>query len=145
MFSISLRMDVKLQPGDLLRQYGLEQGGRVQKRIDRMVIGQCGPYVPANSDRALVASARQSAQSGGGQIIWDTPYARFQYYGKVMTDELGRTWVGAGEKKPIVTRWPLAHDAAQNPLAGPYWFERAKADHMNEWLEEARKAMLKGG
>ena len=39
----------------------------------------------------------------------------------------------------------LTYDTSQNPMAGPYWFERAKADHLTEWLDEARKVMIQGG
>jgi hypothetical protein len=29
-------------------------------------------------------------------------------------------------------------------MAGPHWFERAKADNLTEWLDEARRVMING-
>lgn len=144
MFSISARLDVKLDPKDLLNQYGLERGGRVQYAIDKTVIDFCTPYVPASPDKTLEFSADLTTQLGSGEVIWNTPYARFQYYGKVMTDELGRTWVGPGEKKPIVTNRPLNYDKSQNSMAGAFWFDRMKADRLNDILDVARRVAIQG-
>ena len=144
MFSISARLEAKLEPNDLLHDYGLEKGGRVQQAIDQTVIDYCTPYVPASPDRTLEFSAQIATEIGSGMVIWDTPYARYQYYGFVMTDELGRTWVGPGEKKPIVTDRPLTYDTSQNPLAGPRWFERMKADRLNDILDVARRVAIQG-
>ena len=147
MFFISARLDAHLDPNDLLVACGLQRGGRVQRFIDQRVIDGCtgGGYVPASPDRTLEFSAQVSTEIGSGQVIWNMPYARFQYYGRVMTDELGRTWVGPGERKPVITERRLDYDTAQNPLAGAFWFERAKADQLNQWLEEARRVMEQGG
>jgi hypothetical protein len=38
----------------------------------------------------------------------------------------------------------LTYDTSQNPMAGPFWFERAKADNLTEWLDEARRVMIQG-
>lgn len=142
---ITIRARIDLPDGDaLLEKVGLNKGGRVQYAMNGAIIRDCQPYVPASPDRTLEFSAISDVDKG--QVLWETPYARYQYYGKVMTDELGRTWVGAGEKKPIIhDDWPLTYDTAQNPLAGSYWFERAKADHLNEWMEEIRRVMIQGG
>lgn len=144
MISITARLDLNIEPGDLLAQYGLERGGRVQKIIDEKVIEYSDPYTPASPFRGLAKSPKIATEIGSGRVIWDTEYARYQYYGFVMTDELGRTWVRYGEKKPIVTDRALTYDTSQNPLAGSHWFERMKADRLNDILDEARRAMLQG-
>ena len=145
MFHFDARLGVQLAPDDILRKYGLERSGRVQQFIDQKIISECKPYIPASPRRILENSAQAMTEIGSGIVIWETPYARYQYYGRVMTDELGRTWVGEGEKKPIIHEdWPLTYDTSQNPMAGPYWFERAKADHLNEWLDETRRVMIQG-
>jgi hypothetical protein len=144
MFSISARLEANLDANDLLIQYGLERGGRVQRFIDQKVIDGCTPYVPASPNRTLEFSAQVSTEIGSGLVVWNTPYARYQYYGFVMTDEAGRTWVGPGETKPVITDRPLIYDTSQNRMAGPHWFERAKADNLSFWLDEARRVMIQG-
>ena len=142
MVSITARLNLPLEgAGEMLEACGLEIGGRVQKAIDQSVIDYCTPYVPASPDRTLEFSAQMATEIGSGQVIWNTPYARYQYHGWVMTDEAGRTWVGYGEKKPIITDRPLTYDTSQNPMAGSRWFERMKADRLNDLLAVARGAV----
>ena len=83
MFSISARLDAQLSPDDILAAYGLERGGRVQRTIDQKVIDYCQPYVPASPDRTLEFSAQASTEIGSGQVVWNTPYAHYQYMGIV--------------------------------------------------------------
>ena len=145
MFSINARLvDVNLDPNDLQAKFGFEKGGRTQCFIDQSVIDDTAIYVPASPDRAMEFSAQLSTIIGEGIVVYNTPYAQFQYYGFVMTDELGRTWVGPGEKKPIVTSRPLRYDRAQNELAGAFWFERSKADNLNKWVDGARRVAIQG-
>lgn len=142
MFYISARLDIFGDVEALLESCGFEPYGRVQCAIDGAVLDftEMGGYVPASPDRTLEFSARLSTDIGSGMVIWNTPYARFQNGGFVMTDEDGRTWVSAGEQKPIVTTRPLEYDTAQNPNAGAHWFERMKADHTKDILDRARAA-----
>ena len=45
-------------------------------------------------------------------------------------------------KKP--TGRVIQYSKEKNALAGPYWFERAKADHKNKWLTTVKKAVKNG-
>ena len=144
MVQFNAHIDVHLDPDDLLAQANLEPGGLVQRIIDERVYEYCRPYVPTSPRAILVNTPSIASQFGSGQVVWDTPYARYQYYGKVMTDELGRTWVGAGEHKPIITDRDLEYDKSQAPMAGAYWFPRMLADRLNDILDEARRAVAKG-
>jgi hypothetical protein len=153
MFSISARLDAHLDPNDLLHEYGLEKGGRVQRFIDQRVIDGCQPYVPASPDRTLEFSAQVSTEIGSGQVVWNTPYAHYQYMGIVYGPNIPildpETGVLMGyfsppgrPKHPTDKR--LTYDTAQNPMAGAHWFERAKADQLSQWLDEARCVMIQG-
>lgn len=133
-----------LDPERLLERAGLNKGGLVQRIIDERVYEYCRPYVPTSPRAILVNTPSTASQFGSGVVVWDTPYAKYQYYGKVVTDELGRTWVGAGEHKPIVTDRDLEYDKSLAPMAGAYWVDRMKADRLNDILEEAGRAVAKG-
>jgi len=153
MFSISARLDAHLDPNDLLNEYGLEKGGRVQRFIDQKVIDGCTPYVPASPDRTLEFSAQVSTEIGSGMVVWNTPYAHYQYMGEVYgpsipilepdTGVLLGFFSPPGRPKHPTGR-TLEYDKTQNPKAGSFWFERAKADQLNEWLDEARRVMIQG-
>lgn len=161
MFSISAKLNVNLEPNDLLAAYGLEKGGRVQRFIDQKVIDGCTPYVPASPDRTLEFSAQVSTEIGpkglasrrSGQVVWNTPYAHYQYMGEVYGPNIPilepETGVLLGFFSPPgrpkhPTGRELTYDTSQNPMAGPFWFERAKADNLTEWLDEARRVMIQG-
>ena len=45
--------------------------------------------------------------------------------------------IGPGQEKHLTGR-ALTFRMDSNPLAGAFWFERMKADHMQDILEEAR-------
>ena len=134
MFSISARLEANMDPNDLLAAYGLEKGGRVQRFIHQKVIDGCTPYVPASPDRTLEFSAQVSTEIGSGMVVWNTPYAHYQYMGivygpniPILEPETGILlgfFSPPGRPKHPTDR-ELAYDTSQNPMAGPYWFERA--------------------
>jgi hypothetical protein len=136
---------------ELLEQFGLEKGGRVQQAIDQSVIDYCQPYTPASPDRTLEFSAQTATQVGSGQVIWDTPYAHYQYMGivygpniPIIQDGVLMGWFSPPGRKKYPTDRQLTYDTAQNPMAGSHWFERMKADRLNDILDVARHAMNEG-
>lgn len=134
----------------MLEQCGFEKGGRVQKAIDQAVIDYCnkGGYVPASPERTLEFSAQLSTVVGEGEVIWNTPYAHYQYMGivygpnhPIIDHDTGVVlgYYSPPQKKP--TDRKLTYDKTQNPNAGPFWFERMKADHLEDIIRHAEAAM----
>jgi len=122
----------------MMKKRGLLPMGNVQKFIDQEVIRLMAPYTPARNG-ILEKSATLGTKIGTGEINQITPYARFQYYGKVMVSSItGSPWASKGEKK-ILTDRDLQYDTSRHPMAGKMWFERMKADKKDEILEGARK------
>lgn len=148
----SKHLDAELSADDILVAYGLEKGGRVQRTIDQLVIDYCLPYVPASPERTLEFSAQVSTEIGSGEVIWNTPYAHYLYMGIVygpnfLIDVEGDgvlEWRSPKGRPKHPTDRDLTYDTAQNPLAGPYWFDRMKADRLNDLLDEARRVMIQG-
>ena len=132
---------------DFLRQHHLESGGLVQQVIDKSVIDWCQQYTPWDTG-TLAQSAYAATTIGSGRVVYRTPYARYQYYGNVMgpnipvfDDDSGvptRFFSPPGQKKHLTGK-KLQYNTDTNPLAGSYWFERMKADHANDILEEAKR------
>ena len=103
--------------GTILRKRGLEPNGRVQ----RFFTGECArrmdKYIPFQQgilkDTRIIDPDR---------ITYITPYAKFQYYGKVMVGiKSGSPWAEKGERK-VVTARDLKHHGA--PTRGPFWDKR---------------------
>ena len=122
----------------LKKERGLQNMGPVQKFIDSECIRLMAPYTPYRNGM-LEESATLGTKIGSGEINQISPYARFQYYGKVMVSPItGSPWAAKGEKK-ILTDRDLQYGTSKHPLAGKMWFDRMVVDHKGEILEGARK------
>lgn len=133
---------------EFIEKHGVGEGGHVQKIVDAAVIRECFPYVPFD-EGALAGSANTTTKIGSGEVVYDTPYARYLYYGEVYgpnipiveNGEIVGYW-SPPEKSP--TGRQLQYNTDKNLLAGSHWFERAMEDHREEILKEAQDAANSG-
>ena len=151
MISITAKLIDTKDEQEILEKFGLEKGGRVQQAIDQSVIDYCHPYTPASPDRTLEFSVQAATKVGSGQVVWDTPYAHYQYMGivygpniPIIQDGVLMGWFSPPGRKKYPTDRQLTYDTAQNPMAGSHWFERMKADRLNDILDVARHVMNEG-
>lgn len=132
---------------DLLHAKNLEKGGRVQQAIDNAVISYNMQFCPWETG-TLAKSPYSASPPGGGKVVYNTPYARYLYYGLVMgpnipifEDDSGeptRWYSPPGQKKKLKTpEQQIVFKTDTNPLAGAFWFERMKAVHGDDILQEA--------
>lgn len=128
---------------DLLHRCNLEPGGLVQQTIDKSVIDWNLQYCPWESG-SMAKGAYTATQIGSGRVVYPGPYARYQYYGEVygpnipvFEDNSGAPtrFFSPPEKHP--TGRALTYNTDTNPMAGPFWFERMKADHASDIVKEA--------
>lgn len=144
MIQYTARLEGFITPSRFIRESGVGIGGYVQKVVDAAVIRECQPYLPFD-EGVLAASANTATEIGSGEVIYDTPYARYQYYGEVYGPNYPITengeivgWFSPPEKFP--TGRKLRYSTERNPLAGSHWFERAMADRGKAILKEAQNA-----
>lgn len=84
---------------------------KAQKYLDQEVIRTCAPYVPLDTG-TLERSGKMSSNIGSGTVTWNTPYAKKQYY-----------------------------EGKSKGLRGARWFDRAKADHAEDWQDGVAKIL----
>lgn len=109
---------------------------RAQNRLDERVLSDCGPYVPF-----LGGQLRSSGHIvEPGTIEWNTPYAHYQYTGELYLTEDGRSYAEKYEKKNPTGR-PLNY---HEPGTGDHWFERAKQEHGQQWIDLVKREVGKG-
>ena len=147
LFKISVRFKAGVSPQAFLAAHHLEPNGLVQKTIDKSVVDWCLPYTPWETG-TMAKSAYTGTVFGSGKVRYLGPYARYLYYGKVFgpnipvfeddTGEPTRFFSPPGQPKHPTGK-DLKYSTDVNPLAGPFWFERMKADHANDILEEAKR------
>lgn len=99
---------------------------KAQMFVDSEVLRLSSPYTPMQSSM-LEKSGILGTDIGSGEVVWNAPYARYLYYGKVM--------VGRAPKEVINVDLKF-HGA---PKRGAFWFERMKKDKGQQILDKAAK------
>ena len=120
--------ELKWKPG-----FGSEYSAKynqAQSFVDSEVLRLCDPLTPMRS-KALILSGTLATDAGSGMVQYNAPYARYQYYGKLM--------VGPAPKK--LTEIDLTYEGA--PQRGAFWFERMKANDAKAILKGAGKIVGK--
>lgn len=94
--------------------------------VDSEVLRLSDPYVPFQSGM-LKLSGQLGTVIGSGLVVYNAPYAKYQYYGYVM----------AGRAPKQLTDILITYSGA--PKRGKLWFERMKADHKESIITGARR------
>lgn len=129
----------------LLQKLDLQSGGPVQELVDKLVVDWNQKYVPFATG-TLARSPYAVSDFGSGEVIYPGPYAHYQYYGEVYGPNIPITdsntglihWVSPKGKKKHPTGRPLQYSTEMNALAGSHWFERMKADHLEDIVKEVQ-------
>ena len=115
-----------------------KQYGKAQYVLDSAVMKDMTPYMPQRTGVFIdVTKAMSAAIAGSGTVIAAAPpMGRFLYEGKVMVDEkTGSPWARPGAKK-VVTDRDLDYS---NPRATPHWYDTAKKNHGESWVNTVKK------
>lgn len=116
--TITIKNDDKL-----LDARNLNKMQSVQKYIDSEVLRLSDPYVPFDTGK-LKQSGTLGTVIGSGEVGYNCPYARWNYYNNAGTGKQGTTKYSSHNYKC---------------LRGKLWFERMKADHLDEILDGCTK------
>ena len=115
-----------------------ENATEAEHAVAQQVKKDTAPFVPM-----MTGSQNQRTRVDGNLVIYEGPYARFLYHGKVMIDpDTGSTYAPKGGTK-VVTDRNLVFNTASHAQAQAYWFEASKAQNVEKWAKVAGKAMKK--
>ena len=98
-----------------------------QEWLDSEVLHDCEPFMPFLTG-VLIFTGISGTKVGSGTVSWTAPYARYQYYGKVMIPS------PFGGGKILTDRNLQYHGGGKR---GAFWFERAKEVHKDRWIRGA--------
>lgn len=101
----------------MLKDRGLESEGKVQKVVDSEVLRRSDKYVPFLTG-ALKKSGISGTKIGSGEVVYNAVYAHKNYY---ENEGMGKQGTSSGG------------------LRGKFWFERMKADHLQDILKTAKE------
>lgn len=102
--------------------------------LKQQILKDTNQNVPLGSNY-LRNSALKSAADTSDYLIWDAPYAHFQWFGKVMIGiKSHRFWARKYEQKVYTNR-----DIKYRKGGHKDWFEYTKARKLKSWIEFVRK------
>ncbi len=112
-----------------------------QKLLNMQVVADCDPLIPFQQG-TLRNSVNYPQGIYGGEIEYNTPYAHYQYKGEVygpnipIKDAEGNitSWYSPPKKNP--TGRPLTYHTSGT---GDHWFEKAKAQHGDDWVRLVKR------
>lgn len=124
-------MDVKITlptPAQLIRKKGLDARGDVQMFHTQNVLRRIKKYMPFVSGATYKITVTQTVISKP-EIVTDTPYAKYLFYGKVMVDPKTHAagfvtpegWRSRKGCVKVLTGRNLTYNRSKNPSAGPRW------------------------
>ena len=115
-------MPVKLQPTSVIKaRLGIEPNGRIQNFFTNTCYKHMDKYVPKDK-----GNLRTVVDISTNTITYESPYARYQYYG-VRED-------GTHQVQNYTT-----------PGTGPYWDKRMVSAEMGTILQEVQNEINRGG
>ena len=115
-------MPVKMKPTSVIKtQLGIEPNGRVQKYFTKRCADLMDAYIPMD-----VGNLRLIKEISSDTITYESPYARYQYYG--MRED------GTHQVHNYTT-----------PGTGPYWDKRMWSANKEDIIQEVQNYMNRGG
>ena len=115
-------MPVKLQPTSVIKaRLGIEPNGRVQRYLTNTCYKRMDKYVPKDE-----GNLRTIVDIQPNSITYESPYARYQYYG-IRED-------GTHQVQNYTT-----------PGTGPYWDKRMVSAEMQDVVREVQNYIDRGG
>lgn len=114
---------------------------RAQFKLDSVVMTDMQPYMPMVTGTFInVTKAMSASLAGSGTVVAAAPpMGRFLYEGKVMVDpQTNSPWARPGARK-VVTNKDIDYNKNAHPLATDHWFEKAKLQYLDEWVELTKR------
>ena len=135
----------------ILKDLGLDKDGDVQKQFTGIVNHRITKYMPFLTS---VLSTKNKRVISPTAIEILGPYARYQYFGKVMVNAKtgkGPAFIpGIGFRFPYgsklkATERDLEYDKSKNPRAGPFWDKRLVAAEGAQMVAEIQEYVKERG
>ena len=130
-----LKFSVHTDGMDAVKEALARGCSRAEHVLAVQVMKDTAPFVPMRS-----GSLRARTRVDGNLIIYEGPYARYLYYGKLYVDPL----TGSPFARKGVTKIPATPEKDLkfwHPGTRSHWFEASKAQNLQKWLRVADKAV----
>lgn len=138
MASSGFKVKVKINSvNKILKDHGLDKDGRVQQYLLTTADRLMNPYIPM--DNGMLR--RNKTYPSNHEIKYISPYAKYQYYGKLMLAKNGSSWAKKGEKKVETSRNLKYHTSG----TGPKWDKLMMQRRKNDLIKDVENYIKTGG
>lgn len=133
-FKVKVKMN---STNKILKDHGLDQDGRAIKFFRDDADRLMNPYVPMQNGMLR----RNKTYPSNHEITYISPYAKYQYYGKLMLTKNGASWAKKGEKKVATNRSLKYHTSG----TGPKWDKLMLQRNKNTLTKDVENYIKSGG
>lgn len=128
---------LKMNPTNkILKDHGLDENGKVTRHLRDAVDRLSNPFIPY--DNGMLR--RLKTYPSNNEIKYTSPYAKYQYYGKLMLTKSGGSWARKGEKKVLTSQSLKYHTSGTGAKWEQLMLQRRKKD-----LEKDIQDYINGG
>ena len=132
-FKVNVKMNATSK---ILKEHGLDSNGRVTAFLRDTVERLSDPYIPFDSGMLRKLKTKPSNY----EIKYTSPYAKFQYYGKLMLTKTGSSWARKGEKKVLTNKTLKYHTSG----TGARWEQLMLQRRKNDLIKDVQNYIKKG-
>ena len=133
-FNVKVKMN---STNKILKDHGLDKDGRVTRYLRDTADRLMNSFVPM--DNGMLR--RNKAYPNNHSIKYNSPYAKSQYYGKLMLTKSGSSWAKLGEKKVETNKKLKYHTSG----TGPKWDKLMMQRRKNDLVKDVENYIKTGG
>lgn len=120
-FTYKLKMN---STSKIIKDHGLDKNGRITRYMRDSVDRLSNPFIPF--DNGMLR--RLKTYPSNHEIKYTSPYAKYQYYGKLMLAKNGSSWAKLGEKKMQTNKKLKYHTSGTGAKWEQLMLQRRKRD-----------------
>ena len=133
-FSVKVKINKTSQ---ILKDHGLNEDGRVVKFLRDDADRLMNSFIPM--DNGMLR--RNKAYPNNHSIKYNSPYSKYQYYGKLMLTKSGSSWAKKGEKKFETGKKLKYHTSG----TGAKWDKLMLQRRKNDLIKDVENYIKSGG
>lgn len=134
-FNVKVKMN---KTSKIIKDHGLDEKGRVTRFLRDEADRLMTPFVPGGSGGML---AKLKTYPNNYSIKYTSPYAHYQYTGKLMLAKNGSSWAKKGEKKYYTSKKLKYHTSG----TGDHWDKMMMQRRGKELAKDVENYIKTGG
>ena len=133
-FNVKVKMN---SVNKIIKDHGLNREGRVTRFLRDDADRLMNTFIPF--DNGMLR--RNKTYPKNNEIKYTSPYAKYQYYGKLMLAKNGSAWAKLGEKKVKTSKNLKYHTSG----TGAKWDKLMMQRHKNDLVKDVENYIKSGG